>query len=100
MTIDEAIHLESYDQQWADRFSDEHQTLTKEIGPYTAAIEHFGSTSVPGITAKPIIDILVGVENEQQSDDIIPRLTAIGYEDLGEAGIPGRLYLRKSGSVA
>ena len=63
MTIDEAIHLESYDKQWADRFSDELQTLTREIGPFTVAIEHFGSTSVPGMTAKPIIDILVGVEN-------------------------------------
>ncbi|MEC0259994.1 GrpB family protein [Paenibacillus lautus] len=100
MTIDEAIHLESYDKQWADRFSDEHQTLIREIGPYTAAIEHFGSTSVPGMTAKPIIDILVGVENTQHANEIIPKLTAMGYEDLGEAGIPGRLYLRKRGRYA
>lgn len=100
MTIDEAIHLESYDQQWADRFRDEHQTLVREIGPFTAAIEHFGSTSVPGMTAKPIIDMLVGVENALHSNEIIPRLTAMGYEDLGEAGIPGRLYLRKRGSFA
>ncbi|MGV2643687.1 GrpB family protein, partial [Clostridium perfringens] len=59
MTIDEDIHLEPYDKQWADRFCDEHQTLIREIGAYTSAIEHFGSTSVPGMTAKPIIDILV-----------------------------------------
>lgn len=100
MTLDEAIHLESYNKQWADRFRDEHQTLVREIGPFTAAIEHFGSTSVPGMTAKPIIDMLVGVENVLHSNEIIPRLTAMGYEDLGEAGIPGRIYLRKRGNVA
>lgn len=100
MTIDEDIHLEPYDKQWADRFCDEHQTLIREIGPYTSAIEHFGSTSVPGMTAKPIIDILVGVENALHTNEIIPKLTAMGYEDLGEAGIPGRLYLRKRGRHA
>ncbi|MGG4343388.1 GrpB family protein [Paenibacillus lautus] len=100
MTIDEDIHLESYDKQWADRYSDELQTLTREVGPYTAAIEHFGSTSVPGMTAKPIIDILVGVENALHTKEIIRRLTAMGYDDLGEAGIPGRLYLRKRGRHA
>ncbi|WP_339271013.1 GrpB family protein [Paenibacillus sp. FSL W8-0187] len=100
MTIDEDIHLESYDKQWADRFCDEHQTLIREIGAYTSAIEHFGSTSVPGMTAKPIIDILVGVENALHTNEIIPKLTAMGYEDLGEAGIPGRLYLRKRGKHA
>ena len=68
---DEAIHLESYDQQWADRFSDELQTLTREIGPMRAPSNISRLTSVPG-TAKPIVDILVGVENAAHSNEIIP----------------------------
>lgn len=101
MKIDEDIHLEPHDEQWAGMFSDERQALIRQIGPHTvAAIEHFGSTSVPGMTAKPTIDILVGVENAELSDKIIPRLTAMGYEYLGEAGIPGRLYLRIRGKHA
>lgn len=100
MTIDEAIHLEPYDKQWADRFNDEHRLLIGEIGPYMAAIEHFGSTSVPGMTAKPIVDILVGVENARHTDEILPKLAAMGYENLGESGIIGRIYLRKRGELA
>ena len=51
------------------------------------------------MTAKPIVDILVGVENAPHSNEIIPRLTSMGYEDLGGAGIPGRLYLRKEATL-
>ena len=59
------------------------------------SIDHFGSTSVPGLVAKPIIDILVGVQRIPMSAAKIRALESLGYEYVGEAGIPGRFYFRK-----
>jgi GrpB-like predicted nucleotidyltransferase (UPF0157 family) len=58
------------------------------------AVEHIGSTSVSGLLAKPIIDIMVGIELEDV-DKIGRSLRSLGYDDLGEAGVPGRLYFRR-----
>jgi len=58
-------------------------------------IEHIGSTSVPGLLAKPIIDIMLGVDSEEGLEYVRGRLVALGYEDCGEAGVPGRIYLRR-----
>ena len=60
-----------------------------------AAIEHVGSTAVPGLAAKSIIDIIVGVRELAAGDRCVHPLEGIEYEYLGEAGIPGRLYFRK-----
>ncbi|GAB6929065.1 hypothetical protein JCM10914A_30480 [Paenibacillus sp. JCM 10914] len=95
--IDETTHLESYNAHWREWFQDERQRLIQRIGEHTDKIEHFGSTSVPGMTAKPIIDLLVGVSAMHTAEDIIPLLESAGYEYLGEAGIPGRRYLRRRG---
>lgn len=62
------IHLVSYDDSWPERFESEHRILTAAIGPYvTGTIEHIGSTAVPGLTAKPVIDIMAGVESLEAS---------------------------------
>jgi len=58
-------------------------------------MEHIGSTSVPGLMAKPIIDIMVGTEAHHNIEEVRSMLVYLGYEDMGEAGIPGRIYLRK-----
>ncbi|EHB62256.1 GrpB family protein [Paenibacillus lactis] len=98
MQIDEPVHLEPYDESWRELYLSERERLLRSVGELTKAIEHFGSTSVPGMTAKPIIDILVGVEDPSAAaDEIIRRLNGIGYEHLGEAGIPGRRYFRQRG---
>ncbi|UUZ84509.1 GrpB family protein [Paenibacillus sp. P26] len=100
MTVDEPIHLEAYDENWVRLFEEERTSIVCRIGGSIAGIEHFGSTSVPGMTAKPIIDILIGVWDGDRTGGMIRQLTDLGYEDLGEAGIPGRLYLRKRGAQA
>ncbi|WP_248925681.1 GrpB family protein [Paenibacillus hamazuiensis] len=97
MTLDESIHLEEYRAHWGKLFQEEYRLLRDAVGDSVAAIEHFGSTSVPGLVAKPIIDILIGVSDWSQASDIAGKLVGAGYESLGEAGIPGRLYLRKRG---
>ena len=61
------------------------------------AIYHIGSTSVPGLAAKPIIDIMVAVRSLETVDRTAEAFSKTGYEYLGEFGIAGRRYLRKGG---
>ena len=100
MSLDETIHLEVYQERWALWYEEERQVLLNAIGDSISAIEHFGSTSIPGMVAKPIIDILLGVMDLEETDGIIQKLKSLGYEFLGESGIPGRLYFRKRGHNA
>jgi len=58
-------------------------------------IEHIGSTAVPDLVAKPVIDLMVGVDCFPPAHTLIEALRALGYESLGEAGVPGRLYFRR-----
>jgi GrpB-like predicted nucleotidyltransferase (UPF0157 family) len=58
-----------------------------------------GSTSVPGLPAKPIIDILVVMDDIGPVDSLNPALIALGYEPQGEYGIPGRRFFTKGGDV-
>lgn len=58
-------------------------------------VEHVGSTAVPGLAAKPIIDIMVGVTSLTLGEQATPLLEALGYEAQGEFGIPGRLFFEK-----
>src|SRR5699024_9276959 len=60
-------------------------------------IHHIGSTSVPGLQAKPVIDIMPVVQHIDQVDKLNNALIAIGYEPKGEYGLPGRRYFRKGG---
>ena len=63
--------------------------LKKALGPLAVGIEHFGSTAVPGLRAKPILDILVGIPLFEEGQRCIPLLEAIGYDYAPQAGIPG-----------
>jgi GrpB-like predicted nucleotidyltransferase (UPF0157 family) len=95
MGIDESIRVVPYDEKWAALFQIEKDHLLNVFGDDAIDIQHFGSTSVPGMYAKPIIDILVGVESLELDAAVVNRLTELGYEGFGEAGVPGRLYYRK-----
>lgn len=98
MGLDEEITIRKYDPEWVTWFTEEASLLSSSLGS-DVPIEHFGSTSVPGLAAKPIVDILVGISNfphiptsQNQS------LEDLGYESFGTAGVPGRIYLRKRGA--
>jgi GrpB-like predicted nucleotidyltransferase (UPF0157 family) len=70
----------SYDAAWPDLFERERVSITDTIGEWiVGGIEHVGSTAVPGLAAKPVIDIMIGVESLERSRAAIPRLAAIGY---------------------
>ncbi|EDM48720.1 GrpB family protein [Marinobacter algicola] len=72
--IYEGVALSPYDPKWPSMFEVERSRLFSLFPDQFAAIEHFGSTAVPGLSAKPIIDILAGVESMSQADSLIKPL--------------------------
>ena len=91
------IEVAPYDPGWADQYRAEEEKLRRVFGDETVAIHHIGSTSIPGIKAKPIIDILVEVRDIERVDARNEAMTALGYEPKGEFGIPGRRFFIKGG---
>jgi len=74
------IELFEYDKSWPAKFQAEKELLQKHIGAYlVGSIEHVGSTSVPGMVAKPIIDIMFGVKSLKESESAIEILSSNGY---------------------
>jgi GrpB-like predicted nucleotidyltransferase (UPF0157 family) len=91
--IDEPVHLSPYNPEWPVLFAAEARRITSAL-PVQVAVEHIGSTSVVGLLAKPIIDIMAGIQ-PQDDENIRLVLRSLGYDDLGAAGVPGRLYFRR-----
>ncbi len=91
---EEYITIHDYDPRWPALFASERAGITGALGE-AIAIEHMGSTAVPGLEAKPIVDIIACVAHLPLSDDQVRALNALGYEYLGESGVPGRAYFRK-----
>ncbi len=89
------IVIAPYDPRWPQLFEEEKKLILEAIGEWLVAIEHVGSTSIPGIAAKPVIDIAAGVRNIGESYKTIWPLANLGYRCMGEAGIPERLYFKK-----
>lgn len=92
------IEVVDYDASWKKKFENEKLLLTKAIGDNALKIEHIGSTSVEGLTAKPIIDILIEVSSLTKLDLANEKLEALGYRVKGENGISGRRYFQKGGT--
>ena len=77
---EEPIHIAPYDESWPERFNQEQAVLNRTLSHWlTGAIEHVGSTAVPGLAAKPVIDIMVGVESLEASRPAIAVLGKIDY---------------------
>ena len=85
----------AYDPQWPDLFQQETLLLRSLFGANVVAIYHVGSTAIPGMHAKPIIDILVEVQALDPLETLTPRLVQIGYIPQGESGIPSRRFLSR-----
>lgn len=73
------IVIAEYDPEWLDRFAMHARRISEALGKSARRIEHIGSTSVPGLAAKPIIDILVEVTDSADESAYLPQLTAAGY---------------------
>ncbi len=92
------VEISEYDPTWAELFEQERERLSGVFDGRAVAIEHIGSTAVPSLCAKPIVDIAVGLERLELTDEQIAEMEELDYEYLGEFGLPGRLYFRTSPS--
>jgi GrpB-like predicted nucleotidyltransferase (UPF0157 family) len=88
------VIIEDYDPRWPERFETLRMRIDAALGPLVAAIEHVGSTAVPGLAAKPIIDIDVLLRSDSDLPLAIGRLGTLGYEHQGNLGIAGREAFR------
>jgi len=91
------IVIVDYDPRWPRFFDEEKTNILRVIGPMVLRIEHIGSTAVPGLAAKPIIDIMAGVKHLSDATWCIQPLKTLGYEYVPEyeKHIPDRRYFRK-----
>ena len=93
-----AIVVSDYDPAWPVMFEEERERLAAALGPVVVTIEHVGSTAVPGLPAKPIIDLLVGVRDlEEARQRSVAALQALDYAYLPEfeSWLPAELFFRK-----
>ena len=75
----DSVYLATYDPLWPRRFEEERGRIESAIGPWVAEIEHVGSTAVPGLDAKPVIDIMVGLASMADADHCVEPLIGLGY---------------------
>lgn len=82
-----------YNPQWPEWFRAEARLVRGVLGRRLSGLQHFGSTSVPGLAAKPIVDILAGVRSRDAAEEMLPGLDAIGYHDVTpQPGHPDWFY--------
>jgi GrpB-like predicted nucleotidyltransferase (UPF0157 family) len=92
------IRIEAHDAGWRAMFLLEQANIAHALGGTLIAAHHIGSTAVPGLAAKPIIDILLEVRGFDLLDAQSDSLAALGYAARGENGIAGRRYFQKGGA--
>ena len=85
----------AHDPAWALGYAAEADAITQALPGQLLALHHIGSTAIPDILAKPIIDMLAVVRNLDALDAASPALAELGYQVMGEFGIAGRRYFRK-----
>lgn len=89
------IEVIDYDGRWPEQFRAEARVISEVLSKEIVQIHHIGSTAVPGLKAKPVIDILLEVKDVNALDEYDPRMKEIGYVPKGEFGIPGRRFYLK-----
>jgi len=91
-----SIEVVDYDPAWPATFATESERIRRVLGDLVVAVEHGGSTSVPGLAAKPVIDIWLTLTGPVRPEHV-EALGAVGYRHLGEAGLAGQdLFIRRS----
>src|SRR4051812_37534791 len=88
--------LAPHDPAWSKDFERESADVKVALGDLLITLHHIGSTAIPTTIAKPVIDMLGVVPTVQLLDEERRHLESLGYEALGEFGIPGRRYFRKN----
>ena len=81
-----------YNPEWSMVFEREATAILGECRPWITDVHHIGSTSVPGLAAKPVLDIMPIAASADDAATAVPRMEVLGYLYRGDNGIPGRLY--------
>ena len=89
------VRVAPYAPDWKRLFNEEKTRLHGAIGDYALDIQHIGGTSIPGMMAKPIIDIAVAIPNFEEGSRCVEPIVRLGYEYRGEYGMPRRHYFVK-----
>lgn len=87
--------IEPHRESWKGDFEQEAVRFKIALGPALIALHHIGSTAIPGLHAKPIIDLMAEAVSLEALDAHCREMERLGYEAMGEFGIPGRRYFRK-----
>lgn len=99
MTAVAPIEVVPYDRAWPAQFEEVRAILAGALGDLALAVEHVGSTSVPGLAAKPILDIVVVIPAaDSLAAAVIERLAGLGYFHQGDLGLAGREAFGREGS--
>jgi GrpB-like predicted nucleotidyltransferase (UPF0157 family) len=89
------VEVVPHNANWHSAFEDELKQVAVALGKNVVTVDHIGSTAIPMIHAKPIIDMLVAVEDMVKVDEQNEPMRVLGYEIMGEFGIVGRRFFRK-----
>ena len=90
---DEPVEVVDHDPGWAEAGAAEAARVAEVLD--AVAVEHVGSTAVPGLAAKPVLDLLAGLPRPAVTVSQIHAMEELGYECLGEFGLPGRIFFHK-----
>lgn len=93
------ISLSLHNPEWKNLFLEEKGRLLASIGSHILSIEHIGSTSIPGLSAKPIIDMGISIKRFEDGFACVSALEALGYLYKGENGIEHRHYFRTDADI-
>ena len=93
--MDEPVEITDHDPHAEGRYRAERDRVRLGLATASLKFEHIGSTAVPGLAGKPVVDLMLGASPTVWAalEELRPRVVALGYEDLGEAGVPGRILL-------
>jgi GrpB-like predicted nucleotidyltransferase (UPF0157 family) len=95
--IDDPVEITDYNPHYEGRYRAERDRVRLGLATASLKFEHIGSTAVSGLAGRPIVDLMLGASPAVWAalEELRPRVVALGYEDLGEAGVPGRISFRK-----
>jgi len=89
------VKVEKYNQEWKEEFNKEKKNLKKVFGKVAISIEHVGSTSVVGLSAKPIIDIAIGVDSLKDIEKIKEKILKFSHYSIKDDNAEGEILMRR-----
>ena len=90
------VEIVEYRADWPRAFDRESAAIREACRPWVIEVHHVGSTAVPGLAEKPVLDMVPVAAGPAEALEAVPRMEALGYRYRGENGIPGRFYFEKS----